>query len=46
MNFRKLSDSHHSALIANSQEYIKILRSLCLDNDIFKDSLNVSVVFE
>jgi hypothetical protein len=43
---RKLADSHHSQLIANSEEYIKILKCLGVEEDIFKDCLNISVNFE
>jgi hypothetical protein len=43
---RKLADSHHSQFIANSEDYIKILKALGIDEDIFKDCLNISVNFE
>ena len=43
---RKLADSHHSQLIENSEEYIKILKSLGIEEDLFKDCLNISVNFE
>ena len=44
--YRKISESQHSLLITNSEEYINTLKSIRFENDITKDNLNVSADFQ